>query len=209
MKSSPVKRLVFSIVLIALMAAAYHYHQTNEQIRKPTAIPDDVLDTKQFVKPIFNDTLKKVILNEIQIIEKKNKIGIKLNAGKDAKLSYLCQSHKELELQFQAEGIAYSGEVPILKIRFNCILDADGSFKAVWLPIEQIQKEKASDNIELSYYSDVPVSIEITSFFKEWPQHWVLVGANFKDSKSGSYLEITQREVIKELDYPLSMHWEN
>lgn len=206
MKPSFFTRISIAVACFSIVAFAYYIHiRTDQNLRSPSAIPGDLLDAKQFVSDVFSEDYRSIFLKEIKVLEEKQRLGIQLPLKSVSGIS-LCKQFDNITLSFQAEGVAYSGEVPILKVKSQC-LDMDND-QTVWLPIQKILKEQGSDNLQLSFYENTPISIEISTFFNKWPKHWVLVGVHFENTTNKKTLIYDQRTILRSLEYPISMHWD-
>ncbi len=94
--------------------------------------------------------------------------------------SGLCKTYPEIEMEFQAEGIAVGGEAPMLKISAPCESGQDPSEMAsIQLPIEKLLAEKPR-NAEFKF-DGYTAKIEFKNASDEWPKQWILKNVYFKD----------------------------
>ncbi len=93
--------------------------------------------------------------------------------------SSLCKTYSEVELEFQAEGIAVAGEATTMTVISPCSVGQDPSEMAqIQLPIDKILKEKPR-NAEYAFDGFI-AKVKIKNAADEWPRQWVLKSVHFK-----------------------------
>ncbi|MBC7420428.1 MAG: hypothetical protein H7328_06830 [Bdellovibrio sp.] len=95
--------------------------------------------------------------------------------------SALCKTYPEIEMEFQAEGVAVAGETPIMKVTSPCQPGQDpADMAAIFLPIENLLKEKPR-SAEYKFAGFV-AKVEFKNASDEWPREWVLTKVLFKNN---------------------------
>ncbi len=95
--------------------------------------------------------------------------------------SALCKTYPEIEMEFEAEGVAVAGEPPSMKITAPCEAGQDpAEMAAIFLPLEQILKEKPR-NAQFKF-EGFTAQLEFKNSADIWPRQWVLTHVQFKNS---------------------------
>jgi hypothetical protein len=119
---------------------------------------------------------------------------------------YACEKYPYVEMVLQAEGVAYSGNVPTLVIRGPCVSSDDGqSILPFMIPMPGLFKNLKENNV---YRLPMPGSSEsfILSaqyLYSEWPRYWNVV--SFKLANDSTHLMMDGYEIISLLDRPLTL----
>lgn len=129
-------------------------------------------------------------------ISKKIRIRPTLDGKKSIQLtgfsSSLCRLYPEIEMEFEAEGVAVAGESPRMKILAPCEAGQDpAEMAAIYLPIENILKEKPR-NAEYKF-DGFTAKVEFKNSADEWPRQWVLTRVQFKNDSGDNKSVIFER----------------
>ncbi|MBC7741632.1 MAG: hypothetical protein H7061_05525 [Bdellovibrionaceae bacterium] len=94
--------------------------------------------------------------------------------------SSLCKTYPEIEMEFEAEGVAVAGESPTMKITAPCEAGQDpAEMSAIFLPLEQILKEKPR-NAQFKF-EGYTTQLEFKNTSDDWPRQWILTRVQFKN----------------------------
>jgi hypothetical protein len=117
-----------------------------------------------------------------RIILKDSDLGLELghfvtHNGQGGRL-LACDYFDRIEMTFDGEGVADSGNKPVMRIEGPCRTGDDVTrIEAIWIPVGKILNEKPSD-MELSFSEGVNFNFENMS--SEWPERWVLQSVRMK-----------------------------
>lgn len=111
--------------------------------------------------------------------------------------SALCKIYSEIEMEFQAEGVAVAGEIPSMKVTSPCEAGQDPSEMAnIQLPIAKILAEKPK-NAEFSF-NGFTAKIELKHAPDEWPTVWVLKAVQFKNAAGENKTATFDRKIASD-----------
>ncbi len=170
MKSIGLFVLCFTFGLAAFFSVA----EKNANPRDPAAVGGKVFQ----ITTLSSEQIKYQLAQKIKVFPTiEGKKSIQFSGFSSA----LCKLYPEIEMEFQAEGVAVAGESPVMKITAPCESGQDPSEMAsIQLPIEKILAEKPR-NAEF-VFTGFSTKVSFTNSADEWPRQWVLKSVQFKDA---------------------------
>lgn len=119
---------------------------------------------------------------------------------------YACQVYPNLEVTLQADGVAYSGNVPTIIVRGPCMNSDDGQLiLALPIPLKGLYQ-----NVRNNPMWKVPLGDRGDSFlvsaqflYNEWPTAWNVIGVKLSNDQES--IEMDGYEIISLLDRPLTL----
>ena len=154
---------------------------------------------------------QKRILEEARVIQKSSQIGVQLGhfitRRANGKKAFACHMYKSVILNFQAAGMAENGETPEMEVSAACkIGESVGRIAPIWIPAEQILLERPG-NVELNYNEPDRVSFRFDNIGRNWTMTWNLVSVTLQSDGASQRLHISDQEMLKILDEPLTVKW--
>lgn len=148
--------------------------------RDPAAINDKVFQISQ----LSSAQIKQQLHNKI-------KIQAAIDGQKSLRLegfsSALCKTYSQVELHFEAEGVAVEGVATSMLVKAPCEAGQDpAEMASIVIPYSMILSEKPR-NAEFRFdgYSS---RFEFKHSSDEWPRTWVLKTVQFKSAENGNKL---------------------
>lgn len=178
--------------------------------RDPAAIRH-ISDFSHLSGTDLTDAMKKRLLTGSSIVRDRQSLGIELGHFAMAKISgertLACQEFKKVTLRFEAEGIATSGERPVMEVEGACEFSQDlTTIHPIFIPLDRILAEKPSDG-EIQYRDDQPVTLRFRGMTEEWPTRWLLTAVRLSNSDEQKELLIDAEEVSQILGHPLMVNF--
>lgn len=163
--------------------------------RMPTMRDPASVSSKVFqINNLSSDQIKTQLSQKIKVYPT---IDGKKNIQFTGFSSALCKSYAEIEMEFQAEGVAVAGEIPSMKVTAPCEAGQDPSEMAnIQLPIAKILAEKPK-NAEFSFTGST-TKIELKNAPDEWPKLWVLKAVQFKNATGQSKTATFERKIASD-----------
>jgi hypothetical protein len=173
--SAKTKSVGFFILCFAFGLSVFFSISENVKIqRDPAAISGKVFQ----ITNLSSEQIKQHLTQKIKVFPT-------VNGKKSIQFlgfsSNLCKTYPEIELEFQAEGVAVAGEVPTMKVTSPCGAGQDpAEMASIQLPIEKLLGEKPR-NATFSFDGFV-AKMEFKHAADDWPRQWVLKSVHFKNA---------------------------
>lgn len=163
--------------------------------RAPTMRDPASLNSKVFqINNLSSEQIKSQLVQKIKIFPT---IEGKKNIQFSGFSSALCRSYTQIEMEFQAEGVAVAGEIPIMKVTSPCENGQDPSEMAnIQLPVAKILSEKPK-NAEFTF-NGYSAKIELKNAPDTWPKIWVLKIIQFKNTDGKTKTANFERKIASE-----------
>ncbi len=101
--------------------------------------------------------------------------------------SALCKTYSQVELSFEAEGIAVEGIAPSMLVKAPCEAGQDpAEMASIIIPYSMILSEKPR-NAEFRF-DGFSSRFEFKHSSDEWPRTWILKSVQFKSEENGNKL---------------------
>lgn len=119
---------------------------------------------------------------------------------------YACEVFPDLEITLQADGVAYSGNIPTIIVRGPCMSSDDGqTISALPIPLKGLYQ-----NVRQNPLWKVPLGDRGDSFlvsaqflYNEWPVSWNVIGVKLSNDQES--IAMDGYEIISLLDQPLTL----
>jgi hypothetical protein len=167
------------------------------------------LDAEEFAR-----AFKYSLINPVSVVTESGQMGVQLGnfyiKGTDQQKIFVCSKYNFIELIFQAEGIAVSGEIPRMVVRGPCANAQDLNFiQALPIPYKKILATPVSQNQFRLPIADSNDSVQITFHYvvEQWPTDWNLVGVRLYSDYSSEILSLNGYEIIAILGQPFVLNW--
>jgi hypothetical protein len=143
---------------------------------------------------------KQRLINGARVVKMNDEIGMELGhfviRGTQGEKIFACQKYSKVEFIFQGDGVATSGESPIMSVEGSCEISSDiNKIAAVWIPVKRILGEPVADG-EFDFREGRPVRVRFANVIDQWPKLWRLQAVRLIGSESDSdFVEIGQKEI--------------
>jgi hypothetical protein len=133
-------------------------------------------------------------------------LGLFLLKNDDDQTVDVCAKHPTIDYVFQAEGVAFSGEIPTLIVRGPCLVGSDRrTIEALPIPFSKIFKSPLS---QIQFDGEIPGRSEKSKIFVKnvvdfWPTDWNWVGITLYGPTNVGNLSINGYEIISVLGAPV------
>ena len=156
---------------------------------------------------------QKRLVTDARIVATSSKIGIELGhfvtRSADGSRLFACEFFDRVNLTFEAEGIAESGEKPTMNVDGPCLMGQDlNRIAPIWIPVQKITAERTAPGLELSFSEFANVNFRFENIPSDWPKAWVLTSVRvFNSEETGRELAISHRELAEIGGQPLRLVW--
>lgn len=155
--------------------------------------------------------MKKRLLSGASVIRENQSLGVELGHFAMAKITgektLACQEFQQVTLRFEAEGIATSGERPVMEVEGACEFTADMTkIHPIFIPVDRILAEKPTDG-EIQFREGRPVTLRFHGLPEEWPRHWLLTSVRLTNSVEQRELLVDHAEVNQILGRPVMVNF--
>ncbi len=175
---------------------------------------EDSIDLSPLSETDFNRAFKYKLVTPLAIVTAENSMGVQLGNfyihGTDEQKIFVCSKYNVLELTFEAEGIAVSGNIPRMTVRGPCQTSEDfKSIQALSIPVQSILASpvQQTEFQVASEESQDKTSIVFHYPADSWPKQWNLVGIKLYSDYSTEVLAVTGYEIISILGQPFTLQW--
>jgi hypothetical protein len=178
--------------------------------RDPAAIRQ-VNDFSNLSGSSLINAMKKRIISGAAVIRKNESLGIELGHFAMAKITgektLACQEFQNVILRFEAEGVATSGERPVMEVEGACEFSEDMTkIMPIFIPVGKVLAEKPSDG-EFQYREGKQVTIRFHGMTEEWPTRWLLTSVRLSKFADQKELLIESEEVSQLLGRPMMINF--
>jgi hypothetical protein len=195
----PALAIVITIVLVLVGVGIHHFKFSG---REPAAINRSNLFDES--RPLDTSMLAKEVLSgaDIKLAGKEAALTLNLKSG-------LCEAFDQIEITFEAEGIATNGARPSLHVSGPCeSADLKGSQQRFFIPYDILRSQRAVPGAELSFSPHSEFLYRVENFEGAWPEHWVLTEIRgYRKNATGAEFKIGRKEIYTFSSRPLQMIW--
>jgi hypothetical protein len=180
-------------------------------VRNPAAVHRDLDFTRLDGSELITGTHNRLV-TAARILLEKNEMGIELGhfvtRDEQGNKQLACEYYDRMRLTFEAEGIASSGERPLMIVEGPCRTGADITrIEPIWIPVMKIISEKPSD-MDLTFPDDDGVSFKFKDMTSEWPRRWHLTSVRvFNDAETNRSIEISNDDLLRLGGKPVVLAW--
>lgn len=204
--------LPFAVLVLNNKIGSQRNIASDSSIETTTDTEVDIsnLPPDEFVKTFKYAVLKAVSVEKTQTSEGQEfdsgiRLGLLFIKDSEGNRVSICDQYPYVDLTFAAEGVAFSGEVPLMIVRGPCIKSPDSRYiEALSIPFDEILKS-STQNFEFHSLmgSEHKVQIYFRNVLGTWPTEWNWTGVTFYQKNSNSKIEINGYETISVLGAPL------
>jgi hypothetical protein len=178
--------------------------------RDPAAVRQ-VYDFSSLTGSDLSTAMKKRLLTGANVIREQTSLGIELGHFALAKITgektLACQEFDRVTLRFEADGIAVSGERPVMEVEGACEFSADMTkINPIFIPVEKVLAEKPGDG-EIQYREGKGVTLRFHGMPDEWPTRWLLTSVRLSNPGSQKELLVSAEEVSQILGRPMMVNF--
>lgn len=119
---------------------------------------------------------------------------------------YACEVFPNVEIALQADGVAYSGNIPTIIVRGPCVNSDDGQLiSALPIPLKGLYQSVRNNPMLKVPLGDRGESFLVSAQFlyNEWPVSWNVIGVKLSNDQES--IEMDGYEIISLLDRPLTL----
>lgn len=204
---------VFGIFFCSFLAGygvMVHTSEWGPIARDPAAVRQ-VYDFSNLSGSDLTQAMKKRILTGATLVRQQSSLGIELGHFAMAKLTgektLACQEYDKVILRFEADGIAVSGEHPVMEVEGACEYSSDMTkISPVFIPIDKIMAEKPGDG-EYQYREGRAVTLRFHGMPDEWPTRWLLTSVRLTSPTQQKDLFVDASEVSEILGRPMMVNF--
>ena len=150
------------------------------------------------------------LVSDARVILADANVGVELGhfvtRGADGSRLFACEYFDRLEIQFEGEGVAESGEKATMKVDAPCLMGQDlNRISPIWIPVARILSQKPAD-MDLSFADNVKFRFE--NIPSSWPKTWIMTSVTiFNSQEGGREITISREEMVDIAERPLRMTW--
>ncbi len=210
MKKLGMTFFLFAISFSAGYGIMYRTSAWGPITRDPAAIRQ-VYDFSNLSGSDLTAAMKKRLLAGSTVVHEHQSLGVELGHFALAKLTgektLACQEFQKVTLHFEAEGVATSGERPVMEVEGACEFSSDMTkINPILIPVDKIMAEKPTDG-EIQYREGHPVTLRFRGLTEEWPTRWLLTGVRLSNQGEQKELLIDAEEVSQILGRPMMVNF--
>ncbi|MDE0151363.1 MAG: hypothetical protein OXK80_02545 [Bdellovibrionales bacterium] len=138
--------------------------------------PQNLFDKAQILENTQSDSILFVIGNLLHTDEQGN-------------TSFVCKNFSQVQLWFEALGLAIKGEKVIMTINTDCTENKDHQYIG---PFSIPAKKILESSIVESTFSENNSEIQFENVSLSWPKSWVLIKADFKKAGTSDFSVVTE-----------------
>lgn len=152
------------------------------------------------------------LVSSARVLLQSDQVGLELGnfVTKDASGNKVlaCRAFDRVSVEFWAEGMAESGQVPSMVVESVCKEGDDITrIQPIWIPVDRILSQSPGD-LELQIWDNDPVAVKLSKMGSEWPKNWRLVSVRLYSKHDSSREIVISPEDVKELrNAPLQLNW--
>jgi hypothetical protein len=172
------------------------------------------IDFSELTDEDFSKAFKYQLMTSSRILQTQKYIGIELGnfyiKGSDNQKNFVCSKFSTLELVFQADGIAISGNIPQMKVSGPCLTGSNyHTIEALLIPYKKILSSEVQQK---EFKATLPdsneqITIQFQDVVEQWPYQWNLVQVKLYSAESSESLSLNGYEIISILGSPLTLNW--
>lgn len=181
-------------------------------VRDPANIPSQ-LDFSKLDGTALREASLNRIISELKVLSDTDRFGIEFGhfwaLGTQGHPMNACDIYDVVELTFHAEGVAESGDRPVMKVQSPCRVSQydDSKIQPVWIPFKQVLNEPTGDFV--IQYPEYEVELTFESVSSEWPTEWILDEIRLFSSMSPSRQIVVETEEMRaRLQQPIGVTWQ-
>ncbi len=167
--------------------------------RIPAAIHKD-LDFSKLNGPELLSASQRRLLSAARIIKQSGGVGIEFGQfiirAEDGQRQLACDYYDHVQVTLEADGMAGSGEKPMMKVEAPCVTAADITrTEAIRIPAQEIMESNPVDS-DASFASAENTSFRFQNMNQIWPRSWAITSVRlFRENEPGREVIVDQSEM--------------
>lgn len=179
-------------------------------VRDPAAVRQ-VSDFSNLSGSELTLAMKTKLLSSASVVRAQASLGVELGHFAMAKITgertLACQEFEKVTLRFEADGVAVSGERPVMEVEGACEFSADMTkINPIFIPIDKIMGEVPGDG-EIQYRDNKPVTLRFHGVSEQWPTRWLLTSVRLSSAGTQKELLVDAGEVSTILGHPMMVNF--
>lgn len=141
------------------------------------------------------------LIGEAHVLKMDEKIGLELGQFvtelKGQKL-LACSVYDRIEMTFQSEGEASSGEVPQMIVEGKCQNSGDKVMwmQPIWIPTADLLTRSPASTSAVEFFDKEPVALRFENVGDQWPRRWILNKVTmYDDQKTGATITVERNAI--------------
>lgn len=142
------------------------------------------------------------LIGEAHILKDGDKTGLELGqfvTEVKGKKVLACSVFERVELTFQSEGEASSGEVPQMIVEGRCRNSGNKMtwMEPIWIPTADLLTRSPASTTAVDFYDGEPVSLRFENVGDQWPRKWILNKIKLYDDQNTAQTISVERSAIR------------
>lgn len=202
--------LLFTLSFVAGYGVILQTSEWGPIARDPAAVRQ-VSDFSNLEGSALIGAMKKQLLSGAAVVHENHSLGVELGHFAMAKITgektLACQEYQQVTLRFEAEGVAISGERPVMEVEGACEFSSDMTkIQPVFIPLDRVLAERPTDG-EIQYREGRPVTLRFRGLPEEWPKRWLLTAVRLFNPLEQKELVVDQAEVHQIMGRPVMVNF--
>ncbi len=196
-------------VLISIKSY-YRLGYRSQLTRDPAAIRKG-FDFSDLEGTALSAAAKQRLLENVSVVREGGGVAVELGhfvlKGREGK-EFACEHFDKIQIFFEAEGVASSGEKPKMELDGVCEVASDvNRIAPLRIPVDRIVGLTPGDG-EMEFFDAQRVALKFENVFDTWPKLWVLKGIRMYNSKQpGEEMAVTTEDIAHLSPTPVLVEW--
>ena len=165
------------------------------------------------------------LLEDMQLVSEKDRVGVRLGyfltKNEEGNAAYACEVFKQITLSFVGEGVADSGDKPVMDVSAPCRETADSTMmEPIWIPLHELRGRSPSNADIVGPAADggqngTQTRVKFSNVGTEWPSQWALQSVRLSRNEAevpamkatGEDLSVSGDEMRNLVKKPFVIHW--
>lgn len=179
--------------------------------RVPAAIRKD-LDFSRLNGAELMMASQKRLLTAARVVSDKHAVGIEFGQfiirSDEGQRQLACDFYDRVRVLFEADGIAASGDKPVMEVNAPCATSNDLALtEPIWIPAKDIIANPPSDG-DHGYASAERTSFKFSHMMQQWPRRWAVTEVTlYRESTPGREVHIDQDDMREFKRKPIVIEW--
>ena len=167
--------------------------------RLPAAIRKD-LDFSRLNGAELMMASQKRLLTAAQVVADKNGVGIEFGQfiirSDEGQRQLACDFYDRVRVRFEADGMASSGERPMMEVNAPCATATDiARTEPIWIPTLEIASGNAVDG-DATFASAARTTFKFSHMMNQWPSKWAVTEVTlYRESEPGREVHVDQEDM--------------
>lgn len=182
-----------------------------ETRRDPAAI-QKTFDFSDLEGEALSVASKRRLLGGARVVKSKDSFGFELGhfvmKGSEGQKSFACDQYDKVTVVFEAEGMAFNGEMPEMEISGGCDIAVDDVNRTspLWVPYAQILSEVPREG-EFQFGSESDIKVRFSKVLDAWPKRWNLKSIRMAKPEHNQEVWVSHEELMRFSKTPIVIDW--